>query len=89
MDAKIQKELSKVVTVQKNGKQVKMTKAEVGVTRLVDRYMAGDPKTMTIILGLLKMQVFHELNVQTCKQALCPPARLSSGVSAELASRSQ
>jgi hypothetical protein len=51
---KVQKELSKVVTVTKNGKPVKMSKLDVGVRRLVDRFMTGDLKSTAIILGLNK-----------------------------------
>jgi Family of unknown function (DUF5681) len=53
-EAKIQKELSKLVTVHKNGKSVKMSKLDVGVTRLVDRFMTGDLKSTAIIIGLGK-----------------------------------
>jgi hypothetical protein len=53
-ETKIQKELSKLVTVHKNGKSVKMSKLDVGVTRLVDRFMTGDLKSTAIIIGLGK-----------------------------------
>jgi len=51
-EAKVHKELSKLVTVNKNGKSVRMSKLDVGVTRLVDRFMTGDLKSTAIILGL-------------------------------------
>jgi Family of unknown function (DUF5681) len=51
---KVQKELSKLVTVNKNGRPVKMSKLDVGVTRLVDRFMTGDLKSTAIIIGLGK-----------------------------------
>jgi hypothetical protein len=54
LEARVQKELSKLVTVNKNGKSVKMSKLDVGVTRLVDRFMTGDLKSTAIILGLGK-----------------------------------
>jgi hypothetical protein len=50
----VQKELSKLVTVSKNGKPARMSKREVAVRRLVDRAMTGDPKSTTTIIGLLK-----------------------------------
>ncbi len=53
-EARVQKELSKLVTVNKNGKSVKMRKLDVGVTRLVDRFMTGDLKSTAIIIGLGK-----------------------------------
>jgi hypothetical protein len=53
-EAKVQKELSKLVTVNKNGKCVKMSKLDVGVRRLVDRFMTGDLKSTAIIIGLGK-----------------------------------
>ena len=53
-EARVQKELSKLVTVNKNGKSVKMSKLDVGVTRLVDRFMTGDLKSTAIIIGLGK-----------------------------------
>jgi hypothetical protein len=53
-EAKVQKELEKKVTVNKNGKSVKMSKLDVGVTRLVDRFMTGDLKSTAIIIGLGK-----------------------------------
>ena len=53
-ESKVQKELEKKVTVNKNGKPVKMTKLDVGVTRLIDRFMAGDLKSTAIIMGLGK-----------------------------------
>jgi Family of unknown function (DUF5681) len=54
VDAKIKKELDKLVTVHKNGKSLRMTKLEIGVMRLVDRFMAGDPKSTAAILSLDK-----------------------------------
>jgi hypothetical protein len=51
---KVQKELSKVVTVTKNGKPAKMSKLDVAVKRLVDRAMTGDLKSTAIIIGLGK-----------------------------------
>jgi hypothetical protein len=53
-EAKVQKELEKKVTVNKNGKSVRMSKLDVGVTRLVDRFMTGDLKSTAIIIGLGK-----------------------------------
>jgi hypothetical protein len=53
-EAKVDKELSKLVPVNKNGKSVKMSKLDVGVTRLVDRFMSGDLKSTAIIIGLGK-----------------------------------
>ncbi len=53
-EARVQKELSKLVTVNKNGRSVKMSKLDVGVTRLVDRFMTGDLKSTAIIIGLGK-----------------------------------
>lgn len=53
-DDKVRKELSKVVTVTKNGKPARMSKLEVTVRRLVDRAMTGDPKSTAIIIGLAK-----------------------------------
>jgi hypothetical protein len=54
LEAKVRKELAKTVVVNKNGKSVKMSKLDVGVTRLVDRFMSGDLKSTAIILGLDK-----------------------------------
>src|SRR5215471_7694242 len=54
VEARVQKELSKLVTVNRNGKSVKMSKLDVGVTRLVDRFMTGDLKSTAIIIGLGK-----------------------------------
>src|SRR5262249_13159295 len=50
----VQKDLSKLVTVSKNGKPARMSKREVAVRRLVDRAMTGDPKSTAIIIGLGK-----------------------------------
>jgi hypothetical protein len=57
--AKVLEELEKEVTVNKNGEALKMTKFDVGVMQLVDRFMAGDPKATKIIF-LCKVQAEKE-----------------------------
>jgi hypothetical protein len=54
LEDKVRNELSKLVTVNQNGKSRKMSKLDVGVRRLVDRFMAGDLKSTAIIIGLGK-----------------------------------
>jgi hypothetical protein len=52
LESKVQKELAKPVKVKKNGKCVTMSKEQIGVMRLVDKFVNGDPKATSIILGL-------------------------------------
>ena len=71
-EAKVQKELEKKVTVNKNGKSVKMSKLDVGVTRLVDRFMAGDLKSTAIIIGLGKKNEKPKAGDEVAEEVVLP-----------------
>ena len=71
-EAKVQKELEKKVTVNKNGKSVKMSKLDVGVTRLVDRFMSGDLKSTAIIIGLGKKNEKPKAGDEVVEETVLP-----------------